>query len=157
MSQKVCTSRKQILWWCMLNWFLLFGRLFSILCTDPRLLSLGLLLHLLNPVCHFATELMVLNLLQTTVSPSSNQNSPFSPAGNKAGYPLSENLVRARRLWSPPAHPTSTGSNSEDEELWSEFWPTWGPCLSPTHHTVCIERTATLEGDDWYSVSHTYM
>lgn len=153
MSQKLCTSRKQILWWSMLNWFLFFWQIFFILCTNPHFLSLGLVLKHLNPICHFASVLMVLNLLQISVSPFPNQNSPFSPAGNKPGYPWRENLVRARSLWSLPAHTTSTGSSSEDEELWSEFWP----CLSPACHIMCIEHAATLEGDDWYSVSHTYM
>lgn len=92
MSEKVCKSRKQFLWWSMLNWFLLFWQTFFTLCTNSRFLSLGLLLKLLNPICHFASELMVLNLLQTAVSPSPNQNSPFSPAGNKPSYPL-------RRIW----------------------------------------------------------
>lgn len=115
MPQKVCTSRKQFLWWSVLNWF---WQIFFILCTNPRFLSLELLLKLLNPICHFASELMVLNLLQTAISPSPNQNSPFSPAGNKPGYPL-------RRIWwkqggcdlwlptSPPLAPAQRVRNSD--------------------------------------------
>lgn len=148
MSQKVCTSRKQILWWSMLNWFLFFWQTFFTLCINPHFLSLGLLVHLMNPICHFASELMVLNLLQTAVSPSPNQTSPFSPAGNKPGYPSGENLVRARKLWSLPAHPTSTGSNSEDGGTLIWVLAKVGSLLVPylPHH---VHRARCYPGRGW--------
>lgn len=78
--------------------FFFFWQTFFTPCTNPRLLSLGLIFHLLNPICHFATEFLVLNLLHPAVSPSPNQTHHFPLLGTSQVTP------QGRTWWEQGSH-----------------------------------------------------